>query len=119
MQFDPVHHCNPVLVVREDGTSYLEYDQREVPQSLPDPAPLFAAQWNAVREQRKVLLEATDWRVVRAAESGQPLTQAWKDYRQALRDVTLQANPFTLVWPQLPTEGVQFSDDGHVAQEVL
>jgi hypothetical protein len=118
MQFDPVHHHNPTLVIQEDGTSRLEWEQREVPQSLPDPRLLFPQQWRAVREQRDALMAKTDWRVVRATEMGEPLSQTWRDYRQALRDITLQDNPFELVWPQEPQEGMR-GEDGQPIQEVL
>jgi hypothetical protein len=38
------------------------------------------------RERDKLLAE-TDWMVIKAQETGVPVPQAWKDYRQALRDL--------------------------------
>lgn len=60
--------------------------------------------WQAVRRQRDDLLAATDWRVVRATEIGQPLPVAWQSYRKALRDITQQADPLQIVWPVSPAE---------------
>jgi hypothetical protein len=55
-----------------------------------------------VREIRNVKLAATDWRVARANETGVPLAQEWIDYRQALRDVTEQSDPWNIEWPEEP-----------------
>ena len=56
-----------------------------------------------VRVQRDALLATTDWRVMRAAEGGVAISKAWKDYRQALRDVTSQPGfPHSVVWPEAP-----------------
>lgn len=58
--------------------------------------------WAQVRAERDALLAATDWLVLRAQETGQPVPAAWLAYRQALRDVTGQADPRNIVWPQRP-----------------
>ena len=55
-------------------------------------------QWAAIRQQRDTLISATDWRVL----PDQPVSQPWISYRQALRDITLQADPFNIVWPVAP-----------------
>lgn len=60
--------------------------------------------WRDVRLRRDLALASTDWRVLRATEAGTPLSTAWRDYRQALRDVTQQPNPHQINWPQPPTE---------------
>ena len=46
----------------------------------------------SVRSQRDSLLVDSDWRVIKAQETGTPMSQAWVDYRQALRDITDHAN---------------------------
>lgn len=61
-----------------------------------------ATEWVAVRARRDFLLSDTDWVVTKAVESGNPVPADWKTYRQALRDVTRQADPFVLVWPTSP-----------------
>lgn len=59
-------------------------------------------QWAAVRIQRYTLLSESDVFVVRAYENGEPVPQDTIDYRQALRDVTTQPNPFAIQWPVQP-----------------
>lgn len=59
-------------------------------------------QWAAVRVQRDTFLSLSDVYVVRAYENRELVPQATVDYRQALRDVTDQPNPFAIVWPQAP-----------------
>ena len=58
--------------------------------------------WRCVRELRDRLLQDCDWRVVRAAEQGQDMSDAWRLYRQQLRDITLQTNPQSIDWPIPP-----------------
>lgn len=58
-----------------------------------------AAQWESVREERNSLLAASDWTQLADA----PIDPfAWITYREALRDITLQADPFNLTWPVAP-----------------
>ncbi len=59
-------------------------------------------QWRAVRRARDGLLQASDWSVVRATEAGQATAPQWRTYRQALRDITAQADPFNITWPASP-----------------
>lgn len=60
--------------------------------------------WALVRARRDSLLASTDWRVIKAQEAGQSLAPEWGVYRQALRDVTAQANPGAIDWPVPPSE---------------
>lgn len=71
------------------------------PPSFVEPEPFdYAA---AVRAERDAKLAMSDWRVIRAYESGVPLTPEWSDYRQQLRDIPLQEDfPFNIVWPEPP-----------------
>lgn len=65
--------------------------------------PTTAAVALQVRAERDRLLAACDWRVMRAAETGVAMAQAWVQYRQALRDVSGQPGfPHSVVWPQAP-----------------
>ena len=58
--------------------------------------------WAAVRADRTSFLAATDWWVTKAAETGESITPEQQAYRQALRDVTLQEDPFNIQWPVAP-----------------
>lgn len=60
------------------------------------------AGWALIRQQRTALLDAADKAVNRLEDKGQD-ARAWRQYRQALRDITLQADPFTAVWPEPPS----------------
>lgn len=52
-----------------------------------------------VRAERNAKLTETDWRF----RSDMTPSQAWKDYCQALRDITAQAGfPWTITWPDAP-----------------
>jgi hypothetical protein len=57
--------------------------------------------WYVVREKRNEELAATDWRAVK----DRTMSQAWKDYRQALRDLPQtyeSANDAADNWPVMP-----------------
>ena len=59
-------------------------------------------QWAVARKKRDELLASTDWIAIKQAEQGGPVALEWRTYRQALRDITLQADPFSLTWPTPP-----------------
>ena len=58
--------------------------------------------WLEVRDMRDSLLSQSDWTQFQDSPiSGSTLTE-WQTYRQSLRDITSQSNPFDLVWPSKP-----------------
>jgi hypothetical protein len=62
-----------------------------------------AVQAKAVKADRDRMIAGTDWIVTKAAEEGTAVSQEWKTYRQALRDIPLQEGfPFTVTWPTRP-----------------
>ena len=57
--------------------------------------------WGEIRRVRDIPLEFTDWRAVK----DRTMSQAWKDYRQALRDLPqdhASANDAADNWPEPP-----------------
>tara|TARA_R100000742_G_C4275496_1_gene96008 strand:- start:307 stop:741 length:435 start_codon:yes stop_codon:yes gene_type:complete len=56
-------------------------------------------QWFDIREERNEILDDTDWR----ASSDLTLSDEWKNYRQALRDITTQSDPYNITWPTPPS----------------
>ena len=46
-----------------------------------------------LREERNVLLSETDWMVIKSQETGVAIPDAWKTYRQALRDLPASSTP--------------------------
>ena len=71
--------------------------------SLPTDAEILARKWQGVRNQRNSLLAQTDWVVTKASETGVAETDAWKTYRQALRDITTQSDPDNITWSTEPS----------------
>ena len=67
--------------------------------SLPTEAEVLAQKWERVRAERNGKLSETDWR----ASSDLTLSDAWKTYRQALRDVPTQSDPDNITWPTEPS----------------
>jgi len=57
-------------------------------------------QWPVVRAQRNARLSASDW--TQLPDVPLATKEAWAAYRQALRDVTLQPDPFAIIWPVSP-----------------
>lgn len=62
------------------------------------------AEWVVIRGRRNLLLAQSDWTDTASAPArlGSTVYEAWQVYRQALRDVTEQADPFAIVWPASP-----------------
>jgi hypothetical protein len=61
-------------------------------------------QWPIVRIERNKKLQASDWTDTASALArlGSELYNQWQTYRQALRDVTKQPDPFNIIWPTPP-----------------
>lgn len=57
-------------------------------------------EWPLVRKKREVLLAESDW--TQLPDVSIATKEAWAAYRQALRDITDQSDPFNIVWPVRP-----------------
>jgi hypothetical protein len=57
-------------------------------------------QWFIVREIRNELLVECDW--TQLADIPSETKAIWSQYRQSLRDITSQTNPFSITWPVKP-----------------
>lgn len=57
-------------------------------------------QWEEVRVLRNQLLTECDW--TQLADISSEIKEAWIVYRQALRNITTQTNPFSIEWPAKP-----------------
>lgn len=56
---------------------------------------------NSVRAERDKLIAKTDYYMLQDAP---PAPVGVEDYRQALRDITIQEGfPFNVIWPEKPT----------------
>ena len=67
--------------------------------NIPTEAEILADKWARVSIERNFKLSQTDWR----ASSDLTLSDAWKTYRQALRDVPTQSDPDNITWPTEPS----------------
>ena len=66
-----------------------------------------------LREERNQLLSETDWMVTRSIETGVAMSNDWKTYRQALRDLPATSSPSldeyydldltSVTWPTEPS----------------
>jgi hypothetical protein len=90
---------NAKWVVRDDDYDQIEWLSPEIPKP----------NWNQIeakinelkqiqsmkflRDERDRLLKETDWIVIKSQESGDPIPEKWKKYRQELRDLPLTSNP--------------------------
>lgn len=73
------------------------------------PAPDYEAQWAVVRAERDAKLAASDWTQLPDVPLTTEERDQWVVYRQELRNVTSQPDPFNIVWPTPPayTQGLE------------
>ena len=57
-------------------------------------------QWELIRIERNQLLAECDW--TQLSDVSQTIKDLWTIYRQQLRDITNQQNPFNIEWPVKP-----------------
>ncbi len=100
-------YYDPATQTREHGDAVLVdgvWTQNYVVSEL-DPELAAAnteAQWAVVRTERNKLIANTDWTQLPDAALSNTQTAQWALYRQALRDITAQSDPFNIVWPVAP-----------------
>ena len=85
----------PVLT---DGVYYQNWIQTSASQSEIDYR--LETQWFIIRETRNELLAECDW--TQLADIPSETKEAWTIYRQALRNITTQSSPFSIIWPVKP-----------------
>lgn len=90
---------NEILVVKPEGKYFngsCFYDSKELTYTL---------NVSKVKRERALLLEQSDWTDTLSFKQrhGDSVYQQWQDYRQALRDITLQEGfPLNVTWPAKP-----------------
>ena len=90
---------NSILPPREWVENGKAYTVKVESTTAEEQTNLTNAEWVLVRIKRDNLLKETDWR----ASSDLTLSDAWKNYRQALRDIPTQSDPFNITWPTEPS----------------
>lgn len=99
--FNYTQNCNEGTPEKTDGDWVQVWvvssaSPAEIQQRLDD-------QWSVVRDQRNSLLASCDWTQLPDAPVTAEKRQEWVTYRQQLRDITSQSDPFNIVWPTEPT----------------
>lgn len=85
----------PILV---DGVYYQNWEQTNASESEINFR--IEIKWEEIRQIRNELLQECDW--TQLSDIPTEIKTAWQSYRQLLRDVTTQTNPFDIVWPVKP-----------------
>ena len=104
----PAPTVTPYQIVSENGVELVNgkwVTKWEVRDCTPaEIEEIKADEWTRVRKERNKHLAESDWTQLPDA----PLTTLdksdWSIYRQQLRDITEQADPFSLVWPSMGAE---------------
>lgn len=84
-----------------EGNEVVQYEQirtkspEEVQQELNE-------KWESVRIERNKLLADSDWTQLADVPFLPEKKQEWAEYRQSLRDITQQSNPYGIEWPSIP-----------------
>jgi hypothetical protein len=91
------HHMTPNGPVPFTPEEEAEWDAEQAAWAAGEPARKAAA----IREERTRLLASSDW--TQMPDYSGANKEAWATYRQALRDITAQADfPGTVTWPTKP-----------------
>jgi hypothetical protein len=85
----------PILV---EGVYYQNWVQTDASQSEIDLR--LSAKWEEVKLIRNEMLLECDW--TQLSDIPTEIKELWQPYRQSLRDITSQNNPFNIVWPDKP-----------------
>lgn len=94
----------------ENGTAYESYHVYDIPPpEPPEPGPtpeeLLALKWETVRQDRDSMMNDFDWRYerydrqIRLNIEPTDNLAAMDAYMQALADITLQPDPYNIIWP--------------------
>lgn len=59
--------------------------------------------WSEVRDSRNQLLSESDWTQFQDSPITGSSLNDWQTYRQSLRDITSQSDPYNITWPTKPS----------------
>jgi hypothetical protein len=85
----------PILV---DGVYYQNWEQTDA--SISEINERIENKWFEIREIGNELLSECDW--TQLSDIPTETKAEWTEYRQLLRNVTTQSNPFSIIWPAKP-----------------
>lgn len=90
-----ITESTPLLI---DGVYYQNWVQ--TPASQSEINIRLENKWEEIRQFRNELLLECDWSQL--FDIPDSTKNVWKEYRQQLRDITTQENPYNIVWPVKP-----------------
>ena len=61
------------------------------------------SEWKGVRSIRDNKLQLSDWTQLTDSPLSDSKKTEWQTYRQALRDIPSQSDPFNITWPTEPS----------------
>ncbi len=118
---DAIHSLRPVASWELTGSEYSGLEWLDSSQTKPTETEInnkiteldSAEAMRLLREVRNQLLSETDWMIARSIETGVAISNDWKTYRQALRDLPASSSPSldeyydlnfsSVTWPTEPS----------------
>ena len=118
---DAIHSLRPVATWNLTGSEYSGLEWLDSSQTKPTETEISnkiseldsVEAMRLLREVRNQLLSETDWMIVKSTETGVAISNDWKTYRQALRDLPASSSPSldeyyelnfsSVTWPTEPS----------------
>ena len=118
---DAIHSLRPVASWELTGSEYSGLEWLDSSQTKPTETEInnkiteldSAEAMRLLREVRNQLLSETDWMIAKSTETGVAMSNDWKTYRQALRDLPASSSPSldeyydldltSVTWPTEPS----------------
>jgi hypothetical protein len=87
------------FVIEEDEVVEYQKVRNKTPQEIEEE---LNGQWTVIRYRRNEFLTECDWTQLSDSPLSEQKKEEWKTYRQSLRDITVQSDPFNIIWPTKP-----------------
>jgi len=87
------------FVIEENEVVEYQKVRNKTPQEIEEE---LESQWAFIRHRRNEFLLECDWTQLQDSPLSEQKQQEWQTYRQSLRDITEQPDPFNIVWPTKP-----------------
>jgi hypothetical protein len=99
-----IYHHRLVVEAEQRGPEWSAYrDERPFDWDIVDHQPTAEEKSDAIRAQRNSLLAASDWTQIPDADLTATAKTAWREYRQALRDLpSSKGFPESVTFPEAP-----------------
>ncbi len=84
-----------------DGDYVKEYEVVNL--TTDEKAAIDNTEWKGIRTTRNTELKLSDWTQLTDSPLDNTKKAEWQTYRQSLRDITTQSDPFNINWPTQPS----------------